>query len=50
MAIGGLAGPVIGSIADATSLQTALVPLVVMPLLSRLLIRGLPPARQSANR
>lgn len=40
--IGGLASPVIGALADASSLQTALAPLVVMPLLSRVLFRGLP--------
>ncbi|MDQ0964433.1 FSR family fosmidomycin resistance protein-like MFS transporter [Streptomyces sp. B4I13] len=42
VSIGGLAGPVIGSLADATSLQTALAPLAVMPLLSWLIFRGLP--------
>ncbi|MEV6260002.1 MFS transporter [Streptomyces sp. NPDC051784] len=42
VSIGGLASPVIGSIADATSLQTALTPLVVMPLVGWLLFRNLP--------
>ncbi|MFJ7198932.1 MULTISPECIES: MFS transporter [unclassified Streptomyces] len=42
VSIGGLAGPVIGSIADATSLQTALAPLILMPALSWLLYRTLP--------
>ncbi|MCX4870742.1 MFS transporter [Streptomyces sp. NBC_00257] len=42
VSIGGLAGPLIGSVADATSLQTALTPLILMPALSRLLYRGLP--------
>ncbi|MGQ4365892.1 MFS transporter [Streptomyces sp. SAS_272] len=42
VSIGGLAGPVIGALADATSLQTALAPLVLMPLLSRLAFRDLP--------
>ncbi|MGW5285056.1 MFS transporter [Streptomyces collinus] len=42
VSIGGLAGPVIGRLADATSLRTALAPLVVMPLLSWLFLRGLP--------
>ncbi|MDT0385981.1 MFS transporter [Streptomyces dubilierae] len=42
VSIGGLASPVIGSLADATSLQTALTPLVLMPLLSWLLFRNLP--------
>lgn len=39
---GGLASPVIGGLADATSLRTALVPLVLMPLLSRMFFRDLP--------
>ncbi|MFH8931009.1 MFS transporter [Streptomyces pristinaespiralis] len=39
---GGLAGPFIGKLADATSLRTALAPLVVMPVLSWLLFRTLP--------
>ncbi|MET9423286.1 MFS transporter [Streptomyces sp. NPDC006540] len=39
---GGLAGPFIGQLADATSLRTALAPLVVMPVLSWLLLRNLP--------
>ncbi|QIP82767.1 MFS transporter [Streptomyces sp. Tu 2975] len=39
---GGLAGPFIGQLADATSLRTALAPLVVMPVLSWLLLRTLP--------
>ncbi|MFF1649252.1 MFS transporter [Streptomyces sp. NPDC058240] len=42
VSIGGLISPVIGSIADATSLQTALTPLVLMPALSWLLHRTLP--------
>lgn len=37
VSIGGLAGPALGSLADATSLQTALAPLVLMPVLSGLL-------------
>ncbi|MFE4968196.1 hypothetical protein [Streptomyces sp. NPDC056660] len=37
VSIGGLAGPALGSLADATSLGTALAPLVLMPVLSRLL-------------
>ncbi|MER5794697.1 MFS transporter [Streptomyces sp. NPDC001980] len=37
VSVGGLAGPLLGSLADATSLQTALAPLVLMPVLSRLL-------------
>jgi MFS transporter, FSR family, fosmidomycin resistance protein len=42
VSIGGLASPVIGSLADATCLRTALTPLVVMPALSWLALRGLP--------
>ncbi|MCX5265565.1 MFS transporter [Streptomyces sp. NBC_00199] len=42
VSIGGLAGPVIGGLADATSLQTALAPLALMPLLSWLAFRNLP--------
>ncbi|MBD0693042.1 MFS transporter [Streptomyces sp. CBMA123] len=42
VSVGGLASPVIGSLADATSLRTALVPLVAMPLLSWALFRTLP--------
>ncbi|MFJ9901084.1 MFS transporter [Streptomyces sp. NPDC091280] len=41
VSIGGLASPVIGSLADATSLQTALAPLVLMPLISWVLFRNL---------
>ncbi|WP_225827488.1 MFS transporter [Streptomyces naphthomycinicus] len=40
--IGGLASPLVGRVADATSLRTALAPLVLMPLLSWLLLRTLP--------
>lgn len=40
--VGGLAAPVIGALADATSLRTALAPLVLMPVLSWLLFRTLP--------
>jgi len=42
VSIGGLAAPVIGRIADATSLRTALAPLIVLPALSWLLLRTLP--------
>lgn len=42
VSIGGLASPAIGALADATSLRTALAPLVAMPLLSWLLFRTLP--------
>ncbi|GDY79686.1 MFS transporter [Streptomyces avermitilis] len=42
VSIGGLASPLIGSLADATSLQAALSPLILMPALSWLLFRTLP--------
>ncbi|SFY19841.1 MFS transporter [Streptomyces atratus] len=42
VSIGGLVSPVIGSIADATSLQTALTPLILMPALGWLLYRTMP--------
>ncbi len=42
VSIGGLVSPLIGSVADATSLQTALAPLVLMPALSWFLFRTLP--------
>ncbi|MGP4089355.1 MFS transporter, partial [Streptomyces sp. KR55] len=42
VSIGGLVSPLIGSVADATSLRTALTPLILMPALSWLLFRTLP--------
>lgn len=42
VSVGGLAGPLIGGVADATSLQTAPTPLILMPALGWLLYRGLP--------
>jgi MFS transporter, FSR family, fosmidomycin resistance protein len=42
VSVGGLASPFIGHIADATSLRTALTPLIAMPALSWLLCRTLP--------
>lgn len=42
VSIGGLISPVIGSVADATSLRTALTPLILTPALSWLLFRALP--------
>ncbi|CNG41479.1 Putative membrane efflux protein [Mycobacterium tuberculosis] len=42
VSVGGLTSPVIGAIADAASLRTALTPLILMPALSWLLFRGLP--------
>ncbi|MFI1508777.1 MFS transporter [Streptomyces sp. NPDC020597] len=42
VSVGGLAAPAIGTLADSTSLRTALTPLVLMPLLSWLSFRDLP--------
>ncbi|MFH8371010.1 MFS transporter [Streptomyces sp. NPDC018031] len=42
VSVGGAVSPVIGAVADATSLRTALAPLIVMPALSWLLFRTLP--------
>ncbi|MFE6176852.1 MFS transporter [Streptomyces sp. NPDC056464] len=41
VSVGGLAAPAVGALADATSLRTALVPLIVLPALGRLLLCGL---------
>lgn len=41
VSVGGLAAPVLGALADATSLGAALVPLIVLPALGRLLLCGL---------
>jgi FSR family fosmidomycin resistance protein-like MFS transporter len=41
VSVGGLAAPVIGALADATSLRTALMPLIALPVLGRLLLCGL---------
>lgn len=51
--VGGVAAPAVGALADATSLRTALVPLIVLPALGGLLLRGLrepAPVRPSAPR
>ncbi|MCY1139078.1 MFS transporter [Actinoplanes sp. Pm04-4] len=50
VSIGGLAGPAIGALADATSLRTALTPLILMPAVSWLMFRTLrdPGARTAA--
>ncbi|MFE6622382.1 MFS transporter [Streptomyces sp. NPDC057740] len=52
VSVGGLAAPVVGALADATSLRTALVPLIALPALGRLLLCGLrepaPPERAIA--
>ncbi|WP_411081337.1 MFS transporter [Streptomyces sp. cmx-18-6] len=51
VSVGGLFSPVIGRLADATSLQTALLPLIAMPFLSWLLFLTLPePAAPSTPR
>ncbi|HEY9367309.1 MFS transporter [Streptomyces sp.] len=42
VSVGGLAGPFLGRLADAASLRTALLPLILMPALSWLALRGLP--------
>ncbi|MDX2561332.1 MFS transporter [Streptomyces sp. TX20-6-3] len=42
VSIGGLVSPLLGHLADSTSLQTALTPLIAMPTLSWLLFRALP--------
>ncbi|MGW8887414.1 MFS transporter [Streptomyces sp. NPDC055749] len=42
VSVGGLVSPLIGRVADATSLRTALAPLILMPLLSWLMFRTLP--------
>ncbi|WP_433544610.1 MFS transporter (plasmid) [Streptomyces sp. CA-294286] len=41
VSVGGLATPLIGAAADATSLQVALAPLIVLPAVGWLLVRGL---------
>ncbi|MGC4908662.1 MFS transporter [Streptomyces cyaneofuscatus] len=51
VSVGGLFSPLIGRLADATSLQTALLPLIAMPALSWLLFLTLTePARPDAPR
>ncbi|MCA6091223.1 MFS transporter [Streptomyces sp. SCA3-4] len=42
VSIGGLASPLLGALADATSLRTALTPLIPLPALAWLLLRTLP--------
>ncbi|MGY1577599.1 MFS transporter [Streptomyces sp. MN13] len=41
VSIGGLTAPALGTLADATSLRTALLPLVLLPAVGGLLLRGL---------
>jgi FSR family fosmidomycin resistance protein-like MFS transporter len=61
VSVGGLVSPLLGRLADVTSLQTALAPLIAMPALGWLLFRALPepavltsritaPARPAARR
>jgi len=42
VSVGGLVSPLIGGLADATSLRTALAPLALVPAVSWLLVRSLP--------
>ncbi|SCD52106.1 hypothetical protein F558DRAFT_04376 [Streptomyces sp. AmelKG-A3] len=42
VSVGGAAGPLIGTPAGATSLRTALAPLVLTPAVSYLMVRTLP--------
>ncbi|RJL32762.1 MFS transporter [Bailinhaonella thermotolerans] len=41
VSVGGLTAPVLGALADATTLQTALAPLILLPVASRLLFTAL---------
>jgi FSR family fosmidomycin resistance protein-like MFS transporter len=41
VSVGGIASPVIGAVADATSLRTALAPLIALPALGWLLLCAL---------
>jgi FSR family fosmidomycin resistance protein-like MFS transporter len=38
VSVGGLATPLLGALADATSLRTALLPLIALPAVGRLLL------------
>ncbi|MHC3474562.1 MFS transporter [Streptomyces sp. 7R007] len=49
VSVGGLAAPLIGALADADGLQTALIPLIVLPAVGRLLLRGLREPLQPAR-
>jgi FSR family fosmidomycin resistance protein-like MFS transporter len=42
VSVGGIASPLIGTLADHTSLRTALTPLIILPALNWLVLRGLP--------
>lgn len=54
VSVGGLATPALGALADATSLRTALLPLIALPAVGRLLLCGLrepaPPGAPVAER
>ncbi|RSS30906.1 MFS transporter [Streptomyces sp. WAC08452] len=50
VSIGGLISPLLGHLADTTTLQTALTPLIAMPALSWLLFRTLPEPAAPATR
>ncbi|MFI1305481.1 MFS transporter [Streptomyces sioyaensis] len=59
VSVGGIASPLVGTLADATTLQTGLAPLIALPALGWLLLRRLrepvpletaPPLRHSAAR
>ena len=41
VSIGGLASPILGALADATNLQTALAQLIAMPIFSWIMFRAL---------
>ena len=49
VSIGGLAAPLLGVIAQATSLHTALTPLLIMPALARVVSRSLPEPRNAMS-
>ncbi|WP_399477939.1 MFS transporter [Streptomyces sp. TRM68367] len=54
VSVGGIAAPAVGALADVTSLQLALLPLVALPAVDRLLLVGLrepaPPGPSAAAR
>ena len=49
ISVGGLAAPVIGGLADATSLRSALTPLIAVPAVAWLLARTLPEPGTASN-
>ncbi|MGI5446454.1 hypothetical protein ACQEVM_11950 [Streptomyces sp. CA-243310] len=50
VSIGGVASPLIGALADASSLRTALLPLIALPLLAWALARRLPEPAATGRR